>query len=80
MRRVMLALWIGIIAAGCSFLPLEIVCGDVADAECQRLAGVIVASKRAEQPDRRIVRLTVHGNGSYVLTWDDGTGESLLVD
>lgn len=80
MRRALLVLGLGMVAAGCSLLPPEIVCGDVAGAECQRLAGAIIASKRADQPGKRIVRLTVYANGSYDLTWDDGTGEAMIVD
>lgn len=80
MGRAVLVLWLGIVAAGCSLVPPEIVCGDVAGAECQRLAGAIIASKRAEQPRKRIIRLTVYENGTYDLTWDDGTGEAVIVD
>lgn len=80
MRRVILVAWLGIVATGCSLLPPEVVCSDVFGAECQRLAGEIIARKRTEQPGKRIVRLTVYENGSYDLTWEDGTGEAMIVD
>ena len=66
---------------GCSILPPTIECGTVDPATCQRLADAIVAGARAEDPNRRIVTLTITDErGSYSAEFDDGTGTMLIVD
>lgn len=68
--------------SGCSLLPPRIECGPAVDREtCDRIAAEIVARKRAEAPERRIVTLRISdARGSYDLTLDDGMGESVIID
>lgn len=88
MRRVRMAVVAPIVlnaalaTSGCSLLPPRIECGPAVDrATCDRIAAEIVARKRAEAPERRIVSLRISdARGSYDLTWDDGMGEALIVD
>jgi hypothetical protein len=48
---------------------------------CDELAGQLLRSMRAERPDRGIVRLTITDDrGSYTVEFDDGTGQSLIID
>jgi hypothetical protein len=72
--------------AGCSLLPpgivpTQIACGPVPKDRCDELAAGILRSIRAERPDRGIVRLTLTDDrGSYTAEFDDGTGQSLIID
>lgn len=81
MRPRVVSLAAGLVLAGCGLLPMQVECGDVDRATCQRLANGILASKPTERPGHRVVSLRiVDARGSYDLTWDDGAGESLIVD
>jgi hypothetical protein len=65
----------------CSVIPPTIECGTVDAATCQRLADGIIAGTRADDPTRRIVKLTITDRrGSYSAEFDDGTGTSLIID
>jgi hypothetical protein len=68
--------------SACSLLPPRIECGPAGDrATCDRIAAEILARKRAEAPERRIVSLRISdARGSYDLTMDDGMGESVIID
>lgn len=70
-----------IIVAGCSMLPAQIECGAVDVETCHRLAHQILERKTAESTSRRIVSIRItDARGSYDMTFDDGTGESMIVD
>ena len=70
-----------IIVAGCSLLPAQIECGQVDVETCHRRAHQILERKAAESPSRRIVSIRItDARGSYDITFDDGTGESMIVD
>ena len=65
----------------CSVIPPTVECGMVDPATCQRIADGIIAATRADDPTRRIVRLTITDRrGRYNAEFDDGTGTSLIVD
>jgi hypothetical protein len=73
---------IGLAAAACSSLvPPQVACNGVEPSTCQRLAHDVISQKIAEDPSRRVVRLEIMDDrGSYTLTYDNGTGESMIVD
>jgi hypothetical protein len=70
-----------VFASACSFLPPQVECNGIEPAVCQRLAAKAIADKRAEQPQRRVVRLVITDErGSYEFTLDDGSGGAMIVD
>ena len=72
---------IGLASAACSFIPPEVSCNGVQPSTCQRLAQQIISQKTAEDASRRILRLEIMDDrGSYTLTYDNGSGESMIVD
>jgi hypothetical protein len=76
-----LALAIVVAAAACSMIPPQVTCNGIEPATCQRIARAVISQKSAEDPSRRIVRLEIMDDrGSYTLTYDNGTGESMIVD
>ena len=76
-----LAVAIGVASAACSLVPPQVTCNGVDPATCQRIARDVISQKTAEDPSRRIVRLEINDQrGSYTLTYDDGSGESMIVD
>jgi hypothetical protein len=80
-RGALVVLAIGLASTACSLLPPQIECNGIEPAVCQRLAAKAIADKRAEQPQRRVVRLVVRDErGSYEFTLDDGSGGAMIVD
>jgi hypothetical protein len=72
---------IGLASAACSFIPPEVTCNGVEPSTCQRIAQEIISQKTAEDASRRLIRLEIMDErGSYTLTYDNGTGESMIVD
>lgn len=70
-----------LIVAGCFLAPPQVVCKDVEPAVCQRVAEKVIADMRAQQPERRIVRLVIMDErGSYEFTLDNGSGGAMIVD
>jgi hypothetical protein len=58
-----------------------VACNGVEPVNCQRIATKIIAQKREEDPSRHVIRVEVtDGRGGYTVTFDDGTGESMIVD
>ena len=69
------------LVAGCAMLPAQVECGAVDLETCHRLAHQILERKAAETPSRRVVSIRItDARGSYDMTFDDGTGESMIVD
>jgi hypothetical protein len=48
--------------------------------DCEGRAAMLVDRKRIEQPALRIVRVKVEPDGSYTITFSDGSAESLIVN
>jgi hypothetical protein len=74
---------VGASLAACGLLPMgpQVECVDVDPATCRRTADRLIATKSSERPGHRIATLTIRGEeGSYDLVWDDGAGESMIVD
>ena len=72
---------IGVASVACSFIPPQVACNGVEPSACQRIAQRVISQKTAEDASRRIVRLEIMDDrGSYTLTFDNGTGESMIVD
>jgi hypothetical protein len=73
---------LGLAAAACSSLvPPQVACNGIERSTCQRIAQEIISQKTAEDPSRRVVRLEINDQrGSYTLTYDNGDGESMIVD
>jgi hypothetical protein len=73
-----LALSVG--AAGCALVGRpEIVCRNVDEATCQRLAADLLDEARRENPDKRVVKLTINGTGgAYDMLFSDGTGKAVV--
>ena len=72
---------IGLGSAACSLIPPQIACNGVEPATCQRIAKEIISRQAAEDPSRRVVRLVITDErGSYEITFDDGSGGSMIVD
>ena len=55
-------------------------CGTVPQDQCVRKAEALVAKSRREHRGLRVTRIQLEGDGSYTITFDDGTTESLIVD
>ncbi len=71
------------LVAGCDLLPMgsSLDCGTVDPATCRRIADRILAQKLGERPGHRITTLRITDDrGSYDLMWEDGNGESMIVD
>ena len=80
-RAVVVALAVGLAATACSLVPPQVTCNGVELSTCQRIARQVISQKTAEDPSRRIVRLEISDQrGSYSLTYDDGSGESMIID
>ena len=80
-RAALAVLAIGLSSASCSMIPPQVACNGVEPSTCQRIAQEVISRKSAEDPSRRIVRLEVMDDrGSYTLTFDNGSGESMIVD
>jgi len=72
---------LGLSIAGCSLIPPQVACNGVEPVVCERIATKIIEQKRQENPSRHVVRLDITDErGGYTLTYDDGTGESMIVD
>jgi hypothetical protein len=68
-------------SAGCAASPAQLDCRGVDRLACERMAAEIIARKNAEDPSRRVVRIVItDARGSYELTREDGSGESVIVD
>ena len=81
MPRLLAGIAIAAIASACSLIPTQIECGTVDPAICHRLADEVIGRKRQDDPGRRIVRIRITDpRGSYDLEYDDGSGESLIID
>ncbi len=87
MHRRITAIVLAVVAltfGGCDLLPrgpVQIDCTTVEPAVCQRIAQGVLTQKKTENPARRPVKLVVMDpRGSYDLTYDDGSGESMIVD
>ena len=94
MRRLLLPVAAGLVVAACgNFFPnpenvvlpsgarsYTLECGAVPHDQCVRKAEALVAKSRIEHRDRRVTRIQLQGDGSYTITFDDGTAESLIVD
>ena len=81
MSRLVAGIVVAAIVAGCSLIPAQVECGTVDAATCHRLADEIIGRKRQDDPNRRIVRIRITDpRGSYDIEYDDGSGESLIID
>jgi hypothetical protein len=74
----LLALWLGI--TGCELVgPPEIVCRNVDQDTCESLAAELLEEARREDPDKRVVKLTINGpSGAYDMLFSDGTGKAVV--
>jgi hypothetical protein len=75
---VLLALFLG--SAGCDLVGRpQIVCRNVDESTCQRLAAGLLEDARRENPDKQVVRLTINGTGgAYDMLFSDGTGKAVV--
>ena len=75
---VLLALWLG--TAGCEFVGRpEVVCRNVEESTCQRLAAGLLEEARRDEPGKRVVKLTINGpGGTYDMLFSDGTGKAVV--
>ena len=83
MARPLLLVAGGLLVSACGFLQMgtSLDCTTVDAATCRRIADRIIADKRGQEPDRRIQSLRIlDDRGSYELVWEDGDGESMMVD
>ena len=71
------------LVSACGFLRMgtSLDCTTVDAATCRRIADRIIAEKVRQEPGRAIqsIRIT-DDRGSYDLVWEDGSGESMIVD
>ena len=74
----LLAVWLG--TTGCELVrPPEIVCRNVDQNTCQRLAAGLLEEARRDEPDKRVVKLTINGpGGAYDMLFSDGTGKAVV--
>ena len=65
---------------GCELVrPPEIVCRNVDQNTCQRLAAALLEEARRDEPDKRVVKLTINGPaGAYDMLFSDGTGKAVV--
>lgn len=69
--------------AACDLLPMgsSLECGTVDPATCRRIADRVLAQKLPERPGHQVKTLRITDDkGSYDIIWDDGNGESMIVD
>ncbi len=77
----LVVLAIGLASTACSMIPPQVACNGIEPSACQRIAQEVISRKSAEDPSRRLVRIEVmDARGSYTLTFDDGSGESMIID
>ncbi len=65
---------------GCSFLNRpQIICHNVDETTCQRLAADLLDEARFEDPGKQVVKLTITGSGgAYHMQFSDGTGRAVV--
>jgi hypothetical protein len=74
----LLVLSVAVAACGLVGGP-ELVCRDVDQATCQRIATDLIEEARREDPDKRVVKLTVNGpGGAYDMLFSDGTSKAVV--
>jgi hypothetical protein len=94
-RAIGAALAATLVAAGCgNFFPnpdnvqlpsgvrnYELVCAPaMTRVDCEARAAMLVDQKRIEQPALRVVKVKVERDGSYTITFSDGSAESIIVN
>jgi len=74
----LVALFLG--TAGCDVVGRpQIVCRNVDESTCQRLAAGLLEEARREDPDKQVVKLTINGrSGAYDMLFSDGTGKAVV--
>ena len=94
MRRLLLPIAAGLVVSACgNFFPnpenvvlpsgvrsYALECGAVPQDECVRKADALVAKFRTEHRGLRVTRIQLEGDGSYTITFDDGTADRLIVN
>ena len=74
----LLALWLA--TAGCesSGRP-QVVCRNVDENSCRRMATDLLEEARRDEPDKQVVSLTINGpGGQYDMRFSDGTGKAVV--
>lgn len=68
------------LSAACSYFGgPEIICRQVDQVECQRMASELLERARRDHPEKRVVTITITGSGGvYDLRYSDGTGEAVV--
>jgi hypothetical protein len=67
-------------SAGCEFVDRpQIICVNVDEATCQRRVAELLDEARRDDPDKRVVKLTINGSGgAYDMRFSDGTGKAVV--
>jgi hypothetical protein len=94
MRRLLLPIAAGLVVSACgNFFPnpenvalpsgvrsYALECGPVPHDQCILKAEALVTRSRTEHRGLRVTRIQLQGDGSYTITFDDGTAESVIVN
>lgn len=74
----LLAVWLA--TAGCELLGRpQVVCRNVDEATCQRIAADLLEETRRDEPEKQVVSLTINGpGGQYDMQFSDGTGKAVV--
>ncbi len=65
---------------GCELVGTpEVVCRNVDQDTCRVLAAELLEEARRDEPDRRVVKLTINGpSGAYDMLFSDGTSKAVV--
>ena len=74
----LLAVWL--VTAGCELVGSpQVVCRNVDENTCRRIAADLLEETRREEPEKRVVSLTINGSGGqYDMKFSDGTGKAVV--
>ena len=66
--------------AGCELIGSpQIVCENMDETTCRRMAADLIEEARRDDPGKRVVSLTIHGPmGTYDMRFSDGTGKAVV--
>lgn len=79
-RAVIALLAVSLATAGCELIGgPQITCLNVDAITCERMAADLLEETRRDEPDKRVVSLTIKGSGGqYDMKFSDGTGKAVV--